>query len=424
MAKIWFATAEGVQKAYRLDRTRVASVGRDPGNDIVLRDARVSRQHAEIVFERGFFVLHDLSSANGSFVNGSRVKVAPLTDGAEVRVGNTIGHFSEELAPPDGPPPEGLDRTRGPELNGEAMATLPHEKGSPDAGPSTSEPDLHETRPHEIGNPGEGRGESGTPRRTASREKSSIGESPPDPKNAAGEKRLLLARYWTDPAPGDGELRVIRDEAEQPLFYFRRTMNLVGCFAALVAAAIGAAGTTALVVLLFQHRPLATAAVLLLTGGFAIFVTMLIPRRDFVLSSEPTLASPSLLLVQESRFSFPTLCYSLRLPDGRTLATLSRPSISRFGRHRWIIRIGGARVGTAIQSSLAIALVQNIVGSLFGLLRTPYEIQYLGRAAGSIAQPPDEQHHTMLDLTDDPVATLDRRIALALVVIVDAVEKQ
>lgn len=97
MAKIFFVGLDGTEKSYRLQTHRPFTVGRDPGNDIILRDPKVSRHHAEIVFERGFFVLHDLSSANGTYVNGKRVRVAPLTHGARLRMGNTFGRFSEEL---------------------------------------------------------------------------------------------------------------------------------------------------------------------------------------------------------------------------------------------------------------------------------------------------------------------------------------
>lgn len=97
MAKIFFVGLDGTEKSYRLQTHRPFTLGRDPGNDIILRDPKVSRHHAEIVFERGFFVLHDLSSANGTYVNGKRIRVAPLTHGARLRMGNTYGRFSEEL---------------------------------------------------------------------------------------------------------------------------------------------------------------------------------------------------------------------------------------------------------------------------------------------------------------------------------------
>ena len=97
MAKLFFVGLDGTEKSYRLQTHRPFTAGRDPGNDIILRDPKVSRHHAEIVFERGFFVVHDLASANGTYVNGKRVRVAPLTHGAKLRMGNTHGRFSEEL---------------------------------------------------------------------------------------------------------------------------------------------------------------------------------------------------------------------------------------------------------------------------------------------------------------------------------------
>src|SRR5918993_5793549 len=97
MAKIFFVGLDGTEKSYRLQTHRPFTAGRDPGNDIILPDPKVSRHHAEIVFERGFFVLHDLASANGTYVNGKRIRVAPLTHGARLRMGNTYGRFSEEL---------------------------------------------------------------------------------------------------------------------------------------------------------------------------------------------------------------------------------------------------------------------------------------------------------------------------------------
>lgn len=97
MAKLFFVGLDGAEKSYRLQTHRPFTLGRDPGNDIILRDPKVSRHHSEIVFERGFFVLHDLASANGTYVNGKKVRVAPLTHGCKLRLGNTYGRFSEEL---------------------------------------------------------------------------------------------------------------------------------------------------------------------------------------------------------------------------------------------------------------------------------------------------------------------------------------
>ncbi len=129
MAKLFFVGLDGTEKSYRLQTHRPFTIGRDPGNDIILRDPKVSRHHAEIVFERGFFVLHDLASANGTYVNSKRVRVAPLTHGAKLRMGNTYGRFSEELptesdAENQEPFEQPLPQTS-PDVG--AMSTSPHE---------------------------------------------------------------------------------------------------------------------------------------------------------------------------------------------------------------------------------------------------------------------------------------------------------
>jgi pSer/pThr/pTyr-binding forkhead associated (FHA) protein len=144
MAKIFFVGLDGAEKSYRLQTHRPFTLGRDPGNDIILRDPKVSRHHAEVVFERGFFVLHDLASANGTYVNGKRIRVAPLTHGAKLRMGNTYGRFSEELPtendaaplaepfdqPVPPPPTEDLSQLVSPTSPHERvnLQTVPHEK--------------------------------------------------------------------------------------------------------------------------------------------------------------------------------------------------------------------------------------------------------------------------------------------------------
>jgi pSer/pThr/pTyr-binding forkhead associated (FHA) protein len=138
MAKIFFVGLDGTEKSYRLQTHRPFTVGRDPGNDIILRDPKVSRHHAEIVFERGFFVLHDLASANGTYVNGKRVRVAPLTHSAKLRMGNSYGRFSEELpTETDQPHTESSPPDRVP-ADGETFPTAAHERIHVDTMPHES----------------------------------------------------------------------------------------------------------------------------------------------------------------------------------------------------------------------------------------------------------------------------------------------
>jgi hypothetical protein len=68
------------------DGTRI---GRASDNDLVVRDARVSRRHARIVADGGGFAIEDAGSSNGTFVDGRRSDRAPLVPGAIVTVGDT-----------------------------------------------------------------------------------------------------------------------------------------------------------------------------------------------------------------------------------------------------------------------------------------------------------------------------------------------
>ncbi|MGH2867730.1 MAG: FHA domain-containing protein [Solirubrobacteraceae bacterium] len=64
------------------------TIGRDPGCDVVLSDAEVSRRHARLLFRDGTWVLQDLQSTNGTTVNGVRVGRCELRPGDHLIFGN------------------------------------------------------------------------------------------------------------------------------------------------------------------------------------------------------------------------------------------------------------------------------------------------------------------------------------------------
>ena len=63
------------------------TIGREEGNGVQLNDERVSRYHLKIHEDQRQFVLTDLDSTNGTFVNGTRVQTAELHDGDRLSVG-------------------------------------------------------------------------------------------------------------------------------------------------------------------------------------------------------------------------------------------------------------------------------------------------------------------------------------------------
>jgi hypothetical protein len=64
-----------------------ATIGRAPDNNVVIDDPTVSNHHARLSWSGAALVVEDLSSANGTYVDGQRVKVAKTRPGADVRIG-------------------------------------------------------------------------------------------------------------------------------------------------------------------------------------------------------------------------------------------------------------------------------------------------------------------------------------------------
>jgi hypothetical protein len=85
-------------------------LGREEGVDISLRDPEVSRQHARVSWQSGTYVLEDLGSTNGTFLNGMQITgQRPLRPGDSIGLGQTIlvlqPQGTAEPTPPPAPRP-------------------------------------------------------------------------------------------------------------------------------------------------------------------------------------------------------------------------------------------------------------------------------------------------------------------------------
>ena len=76
----------GLSSRYLLDSNNV-KIGRDLNNEICFDDITVSRSHALIEKVDGSYVIKDLGSLNGTYVNAVAVKNAVLKAGDEIQVG-------------------------------------------------------------------------------------------------------------------------------------------------------------------------------------------------------------------------------------------------------------------------------------------------------------------------------------------------
>lgn len=88
------------------------TIGRRPNNDLTLKDEKASSNHAEIVREGDAWVLRDLDSRNGTFLDGRKVSELGLSPGDVFKIGLTGMCFRRAsdaaVAVTEGADPEGL----------------------------------------------------------------------------------------------------------------------------------------------------------------------------------------------------------------------------------------------------------------------------------------------------------------------------
>lgn len=85
---------QGLEKGREFPFSDRITIGRDPSNNIQLRDGKVSREHARIIFRDGKYLLEDLScvgkSGNGTYKNGQKVDLAEVQDKDLIKVSDNV----------------------------------------------------------------------------------------------------------------------------------------------------------------------------------------------------------------------------------------------------------------------------------------------------------------------------------------------
>src|SRR5271155_3135516 len=114
----------GAERKEAFDKNEI-NVGRVQGNDLMLPKGNVSKHHARLLFRDGRFIVTDLKSTNGTYVNGRKISQATIVrEGDKIYIGDFVLRVdtgsssgaeaeapSEEMPPrapparPQGPPP-------------------------------------------------------------------------------------------------------------------------------------------------------------------------------------------------------------------------------------------------------------------------------------------------------------------------------
>ncbi|MCA9588815.1 MAG: FHA domain-containing protein, partial [Myxococcales bacterium] len=99
----------GAERKEAFDKNEI-NVGRVAGNDLMLPKGNVSKHHARLLFRDGRFIVTDLKSTNGTYVNGRKIAQATIVrEGDKIYIGDFVLRLDGGAAPTaEGRPEESI----------------------------------------------------------------------------------------------------------------------------------------------------------------------------------------------------------------------------------------------------------------------------------------------------------------------------
>lgn len=217
---------------------------------------------------------------------------------------------------------------------------------------------------------------------------------------------------------------------ERPAHFLRNLGGLIAVLA-IVFAALVMAGS-------FEETPgpETTANTLKLLGALLlIFVVApvvgiaLSVKRHVTFYRDESKRERLLDILQDKKFQLITRTYTVRDARGRPLARLGKNWLFNIIRKRWYVWAPGPDrqlLFLAKEDSVILSLLRRFLGPLFGLLRTNFIFLPAGTedVIGEFKRKFTILDRYVLDMTTDPQGLMDRRIALALGVMLDTGERR
>lgn len=99
MAKLTWKSADGKSFSYII-KGQETILGRDPVCHLILDDIRISRRHCSISKFDNIYIIQDMGSRNGTWINQNPIFWAVLQDRMKIKIGKIIltFHYADEPA--------------------------------------------------------------------------------------------------------------------------------------------------------------------------------------------------------------------------------------------------------------------------------------------------------------------------------------
>jgi uncharacterized protein YxjI len=227
----------------------------------------------------------------------------------------------------------------------------------------------------------------------------------------------------------------VGDEQGNKILYVERPAHFLRNLGALLAAAAVWFGGVALLITIVDTLPAQSAArdIVSVIGMLAIFVgapllgIVLSAKRHVTFYRDQTKRARLMDVLQDKKFQPITSTYTVRDARGQPLASFKKNWLYNLFRKRWYVHAAdGRELYVAKEDSVILSLLRRFLGPLFGLLRTNFIILPSGTedVVGEFKRKFTILDRYVLDMSGDPQRSMDRRIALALGVMLDTGERR
>ena len=218
---------------------------------------------------------------------------------------------------------------------------------------------------------------------------------------------------------------------ERPTYFWRTIFALLAAYIITMVAYTGVmlaiVGERTPGTMQGQDGPLATLLLLLLPVLFVVVAMALSKKRHVTFYRDESRTQKMFDVLQDKKVQFPMRTYTVRDASGTPLASFKKNYLYNLFRKRWELRsMSGTVMCVAKEDSIILSLLRRVLGPMFGLLRTNYLIT---RGNGDTVVGEFKRKFTILDryvldLSADRRRDLDRRLALALGVMLDTGERR